>query len=398
MVKYEVMGQGKIDVITKYFYPIAGGIEVNTHRVYKALVDAGWQVTVHTSRNTLVRENVLPKNETVDGITVRRYDTGSELGGYMPEIDWINTNVVALHNFNIFHFRILSHILWLKLTKRKKFMLFLTPHGGFNPEWSTFPLPQRVSKYFYHYLIGNILVNLCVDLIRAVSEWERREMIRWGIKAEKIKVIENGLEDEAYKASESLAGRKVKGQVKKYANYIIQIGRIHPIKNFETVIKALPKVDPKLNFVIVGEIADKKYYKSLQSLSKELGVSGRVIFAGVVRGSDKYYLIKKSKMMVHMAIWESFCNVINEALSQGTICIAADNTALKYLLDKRTGFLIPTKDHEKLAQTIEWVLKNQNSDKLKSIRKVGIKKARAISWRTVAKSVESQLLKYKNEN
>ncbi len=397
MVKYEIMVKGKIDVITKYFYPVAGGIEANTHRVYSALVKAGWQVTIHTSRDTLTHKNVLPVHEIINGIKVVRYNYPSDIKGYAPKIDWFSTDVVALHNFNVSHFRILLTVLWLKITDQKKFLLALTPHGGFTPEWRMFTISQRITKCIYHFLAGNILVNICVDFIRAVSEWERREIIKKGIMASKVKVIVNGLEDEAYKNIEKMADKQIKSRIKTYGNYIIQIGRIHPIKNYETVIKSLPLIDRKINFVIAGEIADQKYLESLKKLVYELGVEKRVFFVGVVRGIDKYYLIKRSVAMVHMAIWESFCNVVNEALSQGTICIVADNTALKYLVTKNTGFLIDTMDYKKLAETVNWVFKNPNSQKLKNMSEKGKKIARSMSWEQVAKSFEKEILNFNYE-
>ena len=397
MVKYALMIKGKIDVVTKYFYPVAGGIEVNTHRVYKTLAKSGWKVTVHTSRNNLTKFGVLPKKEFVDGMEVRRYDCVSDIVGYTPIIDWNNTNIVALHNFNIFNFRILIKVLWLKLSNRKKFSLILTPHGGFNPEWSTFPIVNRAVKYLLQQFLGRLLINSTVDWIRAVSFWEAQEMIKKGVDSKKIKVILNGLEDEAYLDNEKLASKNIKQKASEYGTYILQIGRIHPIKNFETVIRTLPLINNSVKFVIVGEVGDETYLQEIKTLAKKLDVYNRVIFGGVVRGVDKYYLIRKSKMMVHMAIWESFCNVINEALSQGTICIAANNTALKFLLNKSNGFLVPTKNIKKLAETINFVLKNEKSHKLKIMRRTAMKNARLLNWSGVGLQIEKEMLTYTNE-
>ena len=41
----------KIHVITKYFYPVAAGIETNILETYSVLVKKGWDVTVHTSKD-----------------------------------------------------------------------------------------------------------------------------------------------------------------------------------------------------------------------------------------------------------------------------------------------------------------------------------------------------------
>ena len=65
------------------------------------------------------------------------------------------------------------------------------------------------------------------------------------------------------------------------------VGRIAPIKNYETIINAisLVKDNPKnVNFYCYGGIVDQVYYNTLTNLASEKGVKDRVHFLGV---SDK---------------------------------------------------------------------------------------------------------------
>lgn len=388
MIKCDTMEKFKIDVVTKYFYPIAAGIETNILETYKVLAKKGWNVTIHTSKDTYLEKDTLKESEQIQGLNVKRYSFDSDTAGYKPDIDWGNTNVVALHNFNVSHFRILLKVLWLKITGKKKFALVITPHGGFTPDWRIFSLTTRLKKFVYQHFIGRHLANIAADGFRAVSEWEKEQMIEKGLKPEKIEVITNGLEDEAFLNVEKLATKSIKEKVKKFGKYIIQIGRIYPIKNYETTIKALPLIDPAVNFVIAGTVADEKYFEYLKKLAKDLGVENRVLFAGVVRGVDKYYLIKKAKIMVHMARWESFCNVVHEGLSQGLVCIVADNTALPLLVkDGVNGFVSKTKDHKGLAQKINYVLDNFDSKEISTMRENNKKIGLNDSWKSVAEKM-----------
>lgn len=379
----------KIEVITKYFYPVAAGIETNILETYSILAKKGHKVTIHTSKDNYLEKNAFPAKETFRGLEIRRYPFKSEISGYMPDIDWDNTDVVCLHNFNVSHFRILTKILLRKITGKKKFGVIITPHGGFNPEWKVFDWPTRIKKFLYQYTVGTIFANLSGDGFRAVSDWEAREMIKKGISGKKIEVITNGLEDEAYADVDKKAGAKIKKQVKEYGDYIIQVGRVYPIKNYETTIRTLPLIDRKINYVIVGQTQDTAYLQKLKDLAKELGVEDRLFFAGVIRGIDKYYIIKKAKIMVHMAIWESFCNVVHEGLSQGLVCIVADNTALPFLVkDGINGFTVETKNHIKLAEKINYVIKNFNSPALKKMRETNKKIGEKESWSFVAGKME----------
>lgn len=377
-----------IDVVVKYFYPVTAGIETNIMETYSRLADKGWDITIHTSANTYLEKNILPKSETIRYLNIKRYPF--KWYGFFPEINYSRADIIALHNFNIFpHVHILMRVLILKILGRKNFKLALTPHGGFNPEWSTFSPLQVWIKKKYHYTLGVKLINSTVDFIRAVSGWEKQEMQHKGIKGELIKVIDNGIEDEAYMDVDKLASLEIKKQVGKFGKYIIQVGRVYPIKNYETAIKALAEVPKDINYVIVGSTQDKQYLNTLKDLIKRLRLGKRVFFTGVIKGVDKYYLIKHAQLMVHMALWESYCNVVHEGMSQGLVCVVADNTALPLLIKNgENGFLIETTDVEMLAEKINFILKNKNTDKIKKMQEnsriFGLKN----SWRRVARKLE----------
>lgn len=383
----------KIDVVTKYFYPVSAGIETNTLETYSVLARKGWDVTIHTSADTYLEKDSLPEEETLRGLKIKRYHFNSDVSGYMPDIDWEHTDIVCLHNFNMSHFRILAKALFLKITGKKNFALVVTPHGGFNPEWSIFDLKTRIIKESYQYILGTLMVDLVADGFRAVSEWEKKEMIKKGIIANKIRLITNGLEDEAYMDVDRLASKNIKDTVKKLDKYIIQVGRVYPIKNYETTIRALAGTPKDLKYAIVGPIQvdekNKNYKRELDKLIKDLGLSERVFFLGVIKGVDKYYIIKHAHAMVHMAIWESFCNVVHEGLSQGLICIVANNTALPLLIkDGVNGYVVETRDSEKLAEKINYVLDNYNNDKIKKIRENNKKIGSESSWTNVASRMD----------
>ena len=382
--------QKKIAVISKYFYPVAAGIETNVIETYAVLVERGFDVTVYTTQDTLTEKGVLPlRNEVIRGIKVVRCPTKNFF--MTPAFSFDDVGIVALHNSNIVpHFLVMLRTLIAKLLRKKKYILILTPHGGFNPEWSVFPWHQSVLKIFFQYTIGVFLINHAVDGVRAVSEWEKAEMIKKRLDKNKIIVIDNGIEDEAYGNVETEASNEIKTRVSELGDYIIQVGRIYPIKNYETTIKALPLLPVNLNYVIVGPVGDNAYLQELKDLALSLGVSDRVIFFGVVRGSDKYYLIKHARMMVHMALWESFCNVVHEGLSQGLVCVVADNTALPLLVkDNVNGFCLPTKDYKVLAEKISFIEEHWNDAVFVEMRERNREYGLENSWRQVAARMDA---------
>lgn len=380
----KIINPKKIDVVVKYFYPVAAGIETNIMETYTVLVEEGWDVTVHTSRDILTKKNCLPEEETVRGIKIKRYPF--RWFGYWPDIVWSNTDLVCLHNFNIVpHFYLMLWSLILRFRGKKCFALILTPHGGFNPEWSTFPKFSGFLKRVYHYTVGTLTINAIVDGVRAVSNWEAKEMVLHGLRPQLITVIDNGIEDEAYWDVDAKASADIKEKVKGFGRYIIQIGRIYGIKNYETTIAALRDTPADLRFVIAGPVGDDAYLEQLKRLIQKLGLEERVIFFGVIRGIDKYYLIKHAGMMVHMAIWESFCNVVHEGLSQGLVCIVANNTALPFLVkDGVNGYCLETRDSAEVAKKISFVLENKNTEFIKEMEARNRTYGLENSWRNVS--------------
>ncbi len=376
-----------VHVIEKYFLPVTAGIEVNMSETYSKLAERDWNITMHTSTDTLTEKRVLPKSDLIKGINVKRYEFGKF--GFWPDIDWNNADYVCLHNFNVFpHFLLMAYTLWLKLLGKKHYSLFLTPHGGFNPEWRVFPKWVAIIKSTYHFTIGTLLVNLSVDGVRAVSNWEKAEMIKKGINPQKIVVIDNGIEDEAYLDLDKAASDDIKKKVTDFGRYIIQIGRVYPIKNYETVIKAMPYIPSDIKFLIVGPIEINRqagYKQKLDNLIKQLKLEDRVLFLGVVKGADKFYLIKNAQMMVHMALWESFCNVVHEGLSQGLVCIVANNTALPFLIkDGINGYCVGTMDDAEVANKINYVLNNANTKELTEMKERNREYGLKNSWRDVS--------------
>jgi glycosyltransferase involved in cell wall biosynthesis len=216
-------------------------------------------------------------------------------------------------------------------------------------------------------------------------------MIKHFLNKKKINVITNGIEDEAYADVEKEASDKIKKQVTAYGRYLIQIGRIYRIKNYETMIRALALLPKDVNYVIAGPVQDNdEYLGKLKSLIKELGLEKRVYFIGVVKGVDKYYLIKKAQMMVHMALWESYCNVVHEGLSQGKVCIVADNTALPLLIKNDVnGYCVETTDHEELAKKINYVLENKQTKKIIEMEKRNQEIGLLNSWEQVSQKLQA---------
>ena len=103
--------------------------------------------------------------------------------------------------------------------------------------------------------------------------------------------------------------------------YISAMGRFSPQKNFDLLIHAYSKssIRNKFKLLIVG---DGLYKEDLEKQVKKNGLDNNIIFTG--RLENPFPVIKNSKFFVNPSKFESFGNVILEALLLGKPVIATD--------------------------------------------------------------------------
>lgn len=388
-----------IHVVTRYFYPVIAGLELNILNTYAYFAKKGWTVTIHTSKDIPSESNVLSCREQIRGMSVKRYDRKFHMINLLVDKDIYEAeSTVILHDLDILgQLLVFIRSLILKTLRVKKYTLIFSSHGLFSYDPKIYPgIKMRIRTIFQN-TIGVYLINSCVDGIRAVSDFEKKTLVEAGIKESLITVITNGLEAEAFADVEKSAGEKIKSFVKDTGDYTLQVGRIDRVKNYEVAIKALKKLPSSIKYVIVGHDSDISYKKELLTLIEHLGIKNRVVFLGIITGVDKYYLMKHALAMVHMSRAEGFSNVVHEGMSQGLVCIVSKNTALEDLIkDSVNGYCLDPDDYEGLARKISFVLKNKTSDEILKMKKRNKEFAAGHSWKNVAKKVEDFYLSIKN--
>lgn len=380
-----------IHVINKYFYPVTAGIETNLTEVYGRLATKGHSVTVHTSRNTLSKQNALKKNETIGGIRVVRYDY--EQYGFIPKLPK-NVDSISLHNFTITpNLFVMFWVAFLKFVGRKKFTLMLSPQSGFNPDWGSIAKKKVLMKRIFHNTVGRFLINYTSDGVRAISQWEKDEMIKSGIKKDLIELIRNGTQAEAFQDNEKKVSAAFKKTIKSAMPYVVQIGRIHPIKNYETSIEVFKKISG-IKLLIIGSVENKKYFAELNRLIKIYKLGGRIIFLSGLTEAEKYFALSHAEAMLHLSRHEGYCIAVHEGMSQGLVCIVSNTTALPELIaDGVNGYCLDPDDVNGITRKLTYVLNNKASKTIKAIEKNNVDFARNTTWEQIADKVEAFYLK-----
>jgi glycosyltransferase involved in cell wall biosynthesis len=186
--------------------------------------------------------------------------------------------------------------------------------------------------------------GLQIELLKALRSWWTRRADRvivpsrylarwvagWGVPEEKIVVI--------YNAVEPVDGVEPLPVPLRTPVKAVTVGRLVPWKRVDRLIEALKEV-PELGLVVVG---DGPELSRLEHAAQELGVSGRVYFAGQRSKKETLSLMAACDFFVLNSTYEGLPHTVLEAmaLSLPIVATAVGGTP-EVVRDGETGLLVP---------------------------------------------------------
>ncbi|MBX4190287.1 glycosyltransferase, partial [Candidatus Parcubacteria bacterium] len=120
-------------------------------------------------------------------------------------------------------------------------------------------------------------------------------------------------------------------------NTILSVGRIAPVKNYESLIRAIALLkDQGKHFmldVVGGPVwkEDFAYLESLKALIKELGIEDQVTFHGVIKNTELPSWYRTHRFYVNLSHTGSLDKTIVEAMASGCIVLSSNDSAAKFL-------------------------------------------------------------------
>lgn len=170
------------------------------------------------------------------------------------------------------------------------------------------------------------------------------------------------------------------------------IGKIYEGKGQREALQAgvsLASRYPRLKWLIVGAVRDKRYARGLSDLVRAAGIGDRVHFTGY--HPDLLDLLKIMTVVVIPSVVESFGRVALEAMAAGVPVVAVRAGGLpEIVVHGENGFLAETRDPANIADMLDFVLRNP--DKARWAAENGLKTVRAkFSVERQVRGVESVL-------
>jgi glycosyltransferase involved in cell wall biosynthesis len=213
-------------------------------------------------------------------------------------------------------------------------------------------------KFFTKFLIqsSDKTILTCKDFIRLAKEN--------GFNTSKLQTIYTGLNMNEFQLKENLEntveinGKKIKRPI------VAMIGRFDRYqKGHQYFIEAAKIINgrmPEVNFLIVGGAVndeEEKFKKELENKVQELGLSERVIFTGFY--PDLIYLLSNIEVVVIPSLYEAPSAVALEAMAMKRPVVASNVGGIpEVVIDGETGFLVPPKNPEAIAEEVTFLLKN----------------------------------------
>ena len=358
----------KILQVTNFFKPSweSGGPARVAYEISKKLIERGHEVTVYTTDGFKYRLDV-EKNKPVDVDGIKTYyfrnlfsylarEMVLPIPYYLPIVarrDIKDFDVIHIHEY-----RTVLAIVVRYYAKKYGIPYVLQAHGS---------LPiiikrQRLKKIF-DILFGYRILRDASKVI-AVSEAEVTQYKQMSINEDKIVVVPDGIDVEAFKDLPTHEKFREKYDIKE-DHMILFLGRIHKRKGIDFLIKSFSELTREMNDVVLVIIGpDDRYKVEVEKSIKTLNLGNRIKLIGYVDEKDKLSAYVDADVLVYPAIFEIFGLVPFEAIMCGTPVIVTDDCGCGEFVEKGDGgYLVKYGDVNDLKENMKYVIENPEEGK-----------------------------------
>ena len=134
---------------------------------------------------------------------------------------------------------------------------------------------------------------------------------------------------------------------------MIFIGRIHPIKNLDFLLRVLKEVRTTVQLTIVGSLEDEPYWENCQKIIAELPSGIKVDYAGEIANHELPAIVARHHIFALLTKGENFGHAIFEALALGKPVLISDQTPWRNLPAAGAGWDLPLDDPARFREAIE---------------------------------------------
>lgn len=339
----------KICMYTSEFPPDVGGISTYVYNLSKRLVERGHEVTVIT-RGTWRKTYC----EEIEGISVYRVR-------FIPFFPspfkihqiYVNKLLKSLKfDFDLIHLH--GTLMPVEPVFNNSLPVVFTSHGASKKKLDF--MEAKTLHFFIVKLLRNHLFKLeqeiveKSDMLTAVSNSCADEFRAYHSIKKEITIVHNGVDTNFFVPSKNRSNLRS----------VIYTGRFEVFKGLSDLIECsgiVCKKYPDVKFILVGSgtILD-----SLKKQVSKLKLENNIIFTGSLNKSQIIEYYQNATIFVLPSYREGFPTSLMEAMSCGIPSIATNvEGSAELIKDSENGLLVPQKNPEKLAESVIYLLENE---------------------------------------
>jgi rhamnosyl/mannosyltransferase len=332
-------------MVNKLYFPWIGGVEKIVQQISEGLNRKG-KVEIDVLCCNKKRKT---KTETVRGVKVIRSSSLGIFWGMPVSFSFFRAFKRIRNNYDVidFHHPFPLGDLALFLFPPKKARVVLHYHSDI--------VRQKIFVSFLKPFILNTLKRADKILVSNPNLIKNSSFLRRFEK--KCEVVPFGVDLERIK--QLINEEKVNELKKRYGDFVLFIGRLSYYKGVDYLIEAMKDVDR--NLVIIGKGEREEL---LKEKAKILNLENKIFFLSFQSEADLVNFYQACKVFVLPSIYksEAFGIVLIEAMALGKPVISTElATGTSWVnINNQTGFVVPPKNKEALAEAINKVLENND--------------------------------------
>ena len=373
----------KITIAASIFPPDIGGPATYSRVITDRLLATGYGVTVVAFSNPGIRRaaEVFPPDQHFKIVRVsRRWPRG------------------------------LRHILYFF----RLYRLARYSHAIFAQNATSVGVPALlVTRLLDKPLAVKIVIDSTIEVARGPSRWRGRlqrfvarradqvivpcaylkqVVVDWGVPAEKIRVIYNGV---TMPVLLPWADARAKLNLPS-GGLILTVARLVPGKGLRMLIKLMPKltelISPHLKLVIVGDGPDAA---NLQRMVENLRLKNKVWLVGKKTPTELTQYYAAADAFVLNSYSEGFSHVLLEALAAGLpVVTTAVGGTPEIIRNGENGLLLPYNDETGLLETLKIIF--QNNELTARLKAAGLQTAQAFGVERMVAATVTALTELQN--
>lgn len=367
-----------------------------THSIAKRLVKMGCEVVVLTSDIDLNgRRGLLPRQEEIDGVLVKRIDATRITSSSIPYVFYNPLSMAkgagaiskALNDADIIHSQTIHGLLniginLMLIAKRHNSRLVVGSHGipSYNSfgTWMGFGLWTVLMKY----------IASQSSLVITVAKSSIPGLIRLGIRPERIRHIPNGVDCSAFTQSSEIR-RKFRQDLglKEDELLVLSLGQLRAAKGISVFLDSIPEIlstSPRVRVLIAGAgpMAPMVSQWAGQLPSQ---LKGKVSLASRnITEQELPLFFNACDIFVLPSYWEGFPLSLLEAMACGACPVASRVGDIPFILNHGTGgYLIEPGNPKALASAVDRL--SRDDALRRGMSDASKQAARAFDWDQIAK-------------